>query len=279
MLVVLPVDAAPEIALRFLAAGKHVLQEKPAAPDVATAVAALQRHAALPPPRALWAIAENYRSERVFRNAAAVLAGGALGDIVKLDLAADMPMNAANKYFGSTWRRDAAACPGAFLMDSSVHFVAALRALAAVAGLGEAAHAAGRAYSTTGALPPPDALVGFVGFQGGRGATVSISFGCALPRFSLAATGTRGALEVRLVGSIPRTTCDDAAAPCVSRHWESVNWLACAAAASAPGAPVPQHGHCCNGRRKRQGSSCDCPCLQLVKHGCTVGQMCARARA
>ena len=198
VLVVLPVDVAPDIALRFLAAGKHVLQEKPAAPDVATAIAAMRRHAALPPPRPLWAIAENYRSERVFRDAAAALARGALGDVIKLDLAADMPMNAANKYFGSTWRRDAAKCPGAFLMDSSVHFVAALRMLASAAGLGAEVSVAGRAYGTTDALPAPDALVGYVGFQGGRGASVSISFGCALPRFSLAATGTRGALEVRL---------------------------------------------------------------------------------
>ena len=45
-----------------------------------------------------------------------------------------MPMNVANKYFNSAWRRDDAHCPGGFMMESSVHFLAALRMLAAAGG-------------------------------------------------------------------------------------------------------------------------------------------------
>jgi len=182
------------------------VQEKPVAPDVAGALRLARAHAALSAGpggrRPVCAIAENYRSERAFREAAAAVRAGAVGDVIKLDLVADMPMSAGNKYFGSAWRRDAAACPGCFLMDSSVHFVAALRALVAAAGFGEAISAAGAAYGTADALPAPDALVGHVRFGGGRGAGVSISFGCALPRFALTATGTRGALEVRAAARV-----------------------------------------------------------------------------
>ena len=46
----------------------------------------------------------------------------------------DMPMNGKNKYYNSTWRRNDAHCPGGFMMESSVHFLAALRMLAAAGG-------------------------------------------------------------------------------------------------------------------------------------------------
>ena len=46
----------------------------------------------------------------------------------------DMPMTAQNKYYGSGWRRDAGRCPGGFMMESSVHFLAALRMLARAGG-------------------------------------------------------------------------------------------------------------------------------------------------
>jgi predicted dehydrogenase len=68
----------------------------------------------------------------VFREARSL--AGQLGRVIKIDLVADMPMNVGNKYFGSPWRRDTDTCPGGFVMDLSVHFVAALRTLARGAG-------------------------------------------------------------------------------------------------------------------------------------------------
>ncbi len=49
-----------QIAERALQAGKHVLQEKPFAPTVAEAKAALVRYSSMVKPP-LWALAENYR--------------------------------------------------------------------------------------------------------------------------------------------------------------------------------------------------------------------------
>jgi predicted dehydrogenase len=43
-------------------------------------------------------------------------------------------MNLQNKYFNSDWRRNDEHCPGGFMMESSVHFIAALRMLAAAGG-------------------------------------------------------------------------------------------------------------------------------------------------
>jgi predicted dehydrogenase len=109
-----------------------------------------------------------------------------------------MPMDAGNKYFGSAWRRDAAGCPGSFLMDSSVHFIAALRMLAAAAGCGPAVAASALARSARPAeLPGPDTLVGVVAFGPERvPASVSISLAAATVRWSLQVSGTAGTMEV-----------------------------------------------------------------------------------
>ena len=55
-------------------------------------------------------------------------------------------MDEGNRYFPSEWRRDPDACPGCFLMDSAVHYLAAVRAVAAGAGLGEPVAASADAW-------------------------------------------------------------------------------------------------------------------------------------
>ncbi|KAK9806301.1 hypothetical protein WJX72_009366 [[Myrmecia] bisecta] len=197
--VVLPVQVALQVTLRALAAGKHVLQEKPIAPSVAEAVKAIQAYRSLTdavPP--VWAVAENFRSEQVFRTARGLLPH--LGKIIKIDLVADMPMNTKNKYFGSSWRRDAEGCPGGFLMDSSVHFIAALRALADGAGWGSEVAASGHAMGMEEGLPFPDSLVGHLVYKRGGAASVSLTFAGSHVRFSLSVVGTLGSLEVQRGG-------------------------------------------------------------------------------
>jgi predicted dehydrogenase len=76
-----------------------------------------------------------HRFEAVFLKACQILQQGRLGEIIKLDLVSDMPMNTANKYYTSQWRRDFA---NGQMIDSGVHFIAGLRMVAAAAGLGEA---------------------------------------------------------------------------------------------------------------------------------------------
>lgn len=193
VLSVLPVQAMPAVTARALAAGKAVLQEKPVAPTVEAARALIKAAAAH---AAALAVAENYRSEPGVAAAAAEAA--AVGPLTSLSLVANMPMDAGNRYFASAWRRDAVGCPGTFLMDSSVHFVAALRAVAGAAGAGEAVRAGAVARrAAPDALPPPaDTLAGWVEFASGVVASVSISFAGAVPVFRLTADGARGAVEL-----------------------------------------------------------------------------------
>ncbi|GIL49202.1 hypothetical protein Vafri_5349 [Volvox africanus] len=201
VVVVLPVQAALKIVQRCLAAGKAVVQEKPVAATVAEAVEAISAYrravaeAQTPQRMPLWMFAENYRYEAVF--AAASRRVSEIGRVIKLDLIADLPMDERNRYFGSAWRRDTSGCPGGFFMDSSVHFVAALRMLAAAAGLGGAVSASAHALQAKPDLSFPDSVVGFARFANGDvPASISISLAVHQVRWSLSVVGTEGTLEI-----------------------------------------------------------------------------------
>ncbi|GLC46186.1 hypothetical protein PLESTB_001199000 [Pleodorina starrii] len=203
VVVVLPVQAALKIVERCLAAGKAVVQEKPVAATVTEALGAIERYrravaeaeAQGPQRTPLWLFAENYRYEAVF--VAACQRVSELGKIIKLDLIADLPMDERNRYFGSSWRRDTSGCPGGFFMDSSVHFVAALRMMAAAAGLGQAVSATAHALQAKPELSFPDSVVGVALFaNGGVPASISISLAAHQVRWSLSVVGTEGSLEV-----------------------------------------------------------------------------------
>ena len=62
------------------------------------------------------------------------------------------------------------------IMETSVHFVAALRMLAQACGLGEAAEVSARTAHAKPDLSGPDSVVGVVGFERGTApASISIS--------------------------------------------------------------------------------------------------------
>eukprot|EP00798_Chlamydomonas_sp_ICE-L_P021930 gene21930-28976_t len=193
---VLPVQVALGICERALAAGKNVIMEKPVSGTVADATASIAKYHALPGEnRPLWCLAENYRYEEVFL--AACRMTPSLGTIIKMDLVADLPMDERNKYYVSQWRRDVKGCPGGMLMDSSVHFVAALRMVAASCGLGEASAVTCQANHAKPDLSGPDSIVGVVKFANGTApASVSISLAASHVDFSLKVVGTDGTLEI-----------------------------------------------------------------------------------
>lgn len=84
-----------QYVLRALAAGKSVLSEKPVASSVADARAAVEAYTQMracfrTPP--VWFVAENFRFEEVFVEAARLVPR--LGFLLRLDLRADTPLNA-----------------------------------------------------------------------------------------------------------------------------------------------------------------------------------------
>lgn len=190
----LPVQAMLELTQRALALGKHVLQEKPVALTVEEAIPAIKAYRADPKPP-VWGIAENYRSEFVFRRVKELV--DSLGHVFKIDLVADFPIKAANKYYNSAWRRD---CPGGFVTDTAVHYIAAARTLAHAAGWGEVQEVSARTHVANPGLPPPDSVVAHLQFEKGGLCGVSITYASHFMRLSVCVVGTLGTVEVRRGG-------------------------------------------------------------------------------
>ena len=84
-----------QIVMRALQAGKHALSEKPSAGTIEEAAENIKLYRAMDSPP-VWNIAENFRYEDVFEAQAALIAS--IGNVVKMDLLADMPMAEGNKY-------------------------------------------------------------------------------------------------------------------------------------------------------------------------------------
>ncbi len=186
--IVLPIDAQPALVKQALGAGKHVVSEKPIAENVAQAhdlIGAWQRS------DRVWMVAENWRYESAFREAAALIQDGAIGAPVTVSWVLHTPVGPDNKYFHTPWRRTGQIA-GGFLLDGGVHHMAALRAI-----LGEIAAVRAEVRQVSPDLPPADTLSATLHFSGG-------AIGCYLATYAVGAfwdaplqiVGTEGSMRV-----------------------------------------------------------------------------------
>ncbi|CAA7407984.1 unnamed protein product [Spirodela intermedia] len=150
--VVLAGQIQVDVSLRMLRAGKHVIQEKPAAESTSEAEAALSNYGSFlnsRPYQPIWAVAENYRFEPAFAEARKMMEN--IGDMMNIQVVIEGSMNSSNPYFSSPWRRK---LYGGFILDMGVHFIAGLRM---VAGF-EVATVSAVSSHVDSSLPPPDNL-------------------------------------------------------------------------------------------------------------------------
>ena len=96
--VVLPIPVMPPVVAQALASGKHVISEKPLAPDVATC---RQLLAAYQQARQVWMVAENWRYESAYVQAAELVKDGAIGRPITCQMALYLPMPPGSKYFNT----------------------------------------------------------------------------------------------------------------------------------------------------------------------------------
>ncbi len=193
--VILPIGVQPVVIAAALAAGKHVLSEKPMAPDVATGRQLLEVYARYP--GLIWDVAENWRYSPAIMRSAELIASQEIGRAYLLNWALHIPVTTENKYYHTSWRRDGS-FPGGFLLDAGVHHMAALRML-----LGEVTEVSAMISSVREDLPPADTLTATLRFASGALANYTVTYAArtAWPD-PITVVGDAGALQITVAEKV-----------------------------------------------------------------------------
>ncbi|KAF8311609.1 NAD-binding protein [Clavulina sp. PMI_390] len=130
VIVVMPINSQPAMVLKCLAAGKHVLSEKPIAQTVQHAQAAIASYKEQFESKGLfWRIAENFEVEPAYLYARDVLASGKIGNVSHWRLTMTDSIKVETSLYAQTKWRATPEYQGGFLLDGGVHSVALLRTI------------------------------------------------------------------------------------------------------------------------------------------------------
>lgn len=200
----LPILAQPEYIKKALAAGKHVLAEKPIAKDVATARELVAWTSDSSNTHASYSVAENFRYLDSFVYASLALRD--LGRILTFRSRVSLFVAPGGKYFETPWRK-VPEYQGGFLLDGGVHFIAGTRLLLQ-GGDEKISKLSAFTAQLQEHLPPVDTLHASLQTTSGVSGTLSISFGTtdSGSEYVVAAekgtvTVTRGKVEVTKDGT------------------------------------------------------------------------------
>lgn len=103
--IVLPITVQPTIVRKALAAGKHVLSEKPVAPDVASGRELIEEYNTTYKPKGLiWRVAENYEFEPAYHAVAKVITDGKIGKVNSFNVRVVGHVAKDSKWYNTPWR-------------------------------------------------------------------------------------------------------------------------------------------------------------------------------
>jgi predicted dehydrogenase len=176
VILALPILTQPEYIEAALAAGKHVLSEKPIAGDLKRAEHLIKYYKSdKVKGGATWGVAENFRFLESFEYGRQEVQR--LGRVLGFRVKVFGNVKKGEKYFETEWRKKPG-YQGGFLLDGGVHFVAGTRLL-----LGESAKPTSLSAYTTllqEHLPPVDTVNSIWQTKSGVSGTFSVSFGTTL---------------------------------------------------------------------------------------------------
>lgn len=188
--VVLAGQVQVDLSLKMLRAGKHVIQEKPAAGSTSEADNALSCYKSFCdhfPSQPIWAVAENYRFEPAFVESRNLI--NEIGDMMSIQVMVEGSMNSSNPYFSSAWRRN---FTGGFILDMGVHFIAGLRMIVGC----EITTVSAIARHVDMALPPPDNLCALFQLENGCAGVFVMVVSSTSPKIDWRVVGSNGTLQI-----------------------------------------------------------------------------------
>lgn len=188
VVIAVPIPQLAQISRAALAAGKHVLAEKPLAASVAEALEVLENYRLICPTVPMYCIAENFRFEDAFLRVKDIVRSETFGCIVGLELSVHSVMPENSKY-ARGWRIkvDDPGYVGGQILDSGVHMIAGLRVV-----LGsDVKSVTARTRKLTKHLPNPDTVHALLEFENGISATVCVTFAASTSRWELTVLGTK----------------------------------------------------------------------------------------
>ncbi|OAA62880.1 nuclear migration protein [Niveomyces insectorum RCEF 264] len=205
--VCMPIALQPQAIRKVLAAGKHVISEKPVAETVASARSLLAEYrqacaaaTAAGTRPSVWAVAENYRYQASLHLAADKVReiGGSL---VTFHLSSSKFVGPDINYFNTPWRK-VPTHPGGFLLDGGIHDLAGLRTLLNAVPNSADKNRITKVTSATSQLleilPPIDTLRAVAVTAGGASGVLTMSFGTEFgPEFKASVTTTEGRVTWR----------------------------------------------------------------------------------
>ncbi|KAJ9139717.1 hypothetical protein P3X46_030426 [Hevea brasiliensis] len=188
--VVLAGQIQVDMSLKLLKAGKHVLQEKPAAAsidEIETVMSTYKTVCANSPGQPIWAVAENYRFEHAFVEGNKLLPE--IGDMMTVQVIVEGSMNSSNPYFSSSWRRN---FTGGFILDMGVHFIAGLRMLVGCDVISVSA----KISHVDKTLPPPDNICSVFQLENGCSGVFVMVVSSRSPKIHWRLVGLKGTLQI-----------------------------------------------------------------------------------
>lgn len=168
----LPLDVQPEYVIRALAAGKHVLSEKPTAGTTMEGLEVIKTYRETFRPKGLiWAVAEDSRYDALYAETARAVRD-TIGPLKTLDFATQMVIGPDSDWLKTEWRAKSSWGDLGFFIDRVVHHVSGLRLIAT----GSPVSVRANFTSNLDYMPGYDSLHAIVEYADGASGTFEASY-------------------------------------------------------------------------------------------------------